>query len=87
MVTAPQKSHASSLIAGCLEIVVVPGSSRARVEVAGDRRRVFVKSRAQQGQANEEALRVLARHLGVDPKCLKIIKGLRQRRKLIKIRT
>lgn len=36
---------------------------------------IWVRARPEQGRANEAALGLLARHLGVQPKRLRIIKG------------
>lgn len=65
---------------------VTPGASRPRVEETGDGSiRIFVRSRAEKGRANAEALKRLAAHLGVPKSELTILRGAGSREKLIQV--
>ncbi|HOF50107.1 MAG TPA: DUF167 domain-containing protein [Candidatus Colwellbacteria bacterium] len=65
---------------------VLAGSSKAGVERRSDVLIVKTRSKAEAGQANAEALKLLARHFRVPVSDLKILKGSRSKNKIIKIR-
>lgn len=67
-----------------IEIRVNPASSRRRLEGIRDERVVIsVHSPAEKGKANKDALKVLAKALGVPPSGLEILKGQTTRNKTI----
>jgi uncharacterized protein (TIGR00251 family) len=68
------------------KVHVVPGSSRS--EIAGsqnDSMRVRVAARPQEGAANEELIRILAKTFKVSKSSVRIVSGLRARAKRVSI--
>lgn len=63
-----------------MEIKVKAGSSVEKVVEIGDSLVVYVKSRAIEGKANRDVLRVLKKYFG---KPVRIVKGLKSKVKVI----
>ncbi len=69
-----------------INVRVTPGASRPRVEELQEGSyRVYVRSKAEKGKANAEAMRLLAKHLGVARSTLAIVHGAGARDKVIEI--
>jgi uncharacterized protein (TIGR00251 family) len=69
-----------------IKLKVRAGSRKPAVlKKASDSYEIHVRAPAERGQANAEALAVLAQALGVEPKRLRIIKGAREPAKIVRI--
>ena len=74
-----------------IAVKLTPGASSDRVgevRVLADGQEqlaVYVTAVPERGKANEALLRLLAKHLGVPPSSLKIVRGQTARSKLIQI--
>ncbi len=62
-------------------VKVVPGSGREEVR-EGDPMVVYLKEPAEEGRANRELVKVLSRYFGAR---VRIVKGLKSRRKLVEV--
>lgn len=70
-----------------IPVKVVPGASRDRiVGVLGDALKVQVAAPPEKGKANKAVLKLLARHLGVAPKQIAVVRGQTTPHKLVLIR-
>lgn len=58
-----------------IKATVAPESSKESVVFEKGRYRIAVKAPARDGKANEAAKRLLARHLGISPTKLSLIRG------------
>ena len=68
--------------------IVKPNARKPEiVKIAPDAYRIAVREPAQNGQANEAVINLLAEHLGIPKSTLKIVRGASSRHKLIEIRT
>jgi uncharacterized protein (TIGR00251 family) len=66
-----------------IQIKVHPHSGKEEiVEISKDSYKVYLKKPAEDGKANTELLKLLKRHFGVEAK---IIKGITNRNKIVKI--
>ena len=73
---------------GTLEIRVRVTTRAGRDEVAGERDGMLlvrVRAPPAEGAANEAAARVLARHFGVAPSSVELVRGARAREKLFRL--
>ena len=69
-----------------LKLHVTPGARDEQiVGWQGDSLRVRVRARPEKGRANEAVLRLLARHLGVPPSRLALVRGATSRDKLVEV--
>lgn len=71
---------------------VTPKASRNRiVEEIDDKGqplyRVYITIAPEEGKANKAVLKLMAKHLGVAPSCLEIIKGEKGREKTVSLKT
>ena len=67
-------------------IEVRPRSHKSEVvKLADGDFKIFVKSTAKEGKANEEAIMLLARYFGVLRSAVSIVKGARGRKKIIEV--
>jgi uncharacterized protein YggU (UPF0235/DUF167 family) len=67
-------------------VAVKPKARNAElVQIAQDEYRISVGEPAQNGQANEAVISLLADHLGIPKSKLKIVRGISSRHKLIEI--
>ena len=66
--------------------LVKPNAKKERVKQLSDGTiRVFVRAPATEGKANEAVIALLARHFSVPKSSVKILTGLRGRKKLIEV--
>ncbi|HXV46924.1 MAG TPA: DUF167 domain-containing protein [Nitrososphaera sp.] len=65
--------------------VSVRFSSDGRIEVNGDEISISIKSPPERGKANRELVKKLAAHFGVGEERVRIISGLRSRKKLVEV--
>ncbi|HEY6996649.1 MAG TPA: DUF167 domain-containing protein [Candidatus Binatia bacterium] len=71
-----------------IAVIVKPNARKSEiVKIAPDNYRIAVREPAQNGQANEAVIKLLAEHLGIPKSTLKIVRGASSRHKLIDIRT
>jgi uncharacterized protein (TIGR00251 family) len=70
-----------------ISIKVIPGAKKQEVQQENSDFKVYLKSRPEKGQANEELINLLASHFNVPKTSVKIIKGAYSRNKLIEIET
>jgi uncharacterized protein (TIGR00251 family) len=68
-----------------LKIRVCPRASRNLVKQDGDICKVYLTKPAQEGQANEQLIKLLAEHFNLKKYQLRILKGDKSRDKLIEI--
>lgn len=69
-----------------LDLHVQPGASRTEFAGKhGDRLKVRLQARAVDGKANEALIEFLAAHYGVPRRNVRIISGLKSRRKRVQI--
>jgi uncharacterized protein (TIGR00251 family) len=68
-----------------LKVKVFPNSSKACVVEGDGIVKVYVKESPERGQANKAVIKCLARHFNLDRDSIKIVKGLKERNKLIEI--
>lgn len=69
-----------------VEVKVIPSSGRVGwMRDKSGMLKCFLKSPPEQGQANEELLKIVAKALGVPVKTVTIISGYQSRKKVIKI--
>lgn len=70
----------------CIDVRVQPRSKKPGVEKTGENSyKIRVASPPSEGRANEEVIKLLARHLGLPPSRLRIVRGGASRQKLIRI--
>lgn len=69
-----------------LKLHVTPGAKEERIlGWRGDVLRLKVRAVAEKGRANEAAIRLLARRLGLPPSCVAVIRGHTSRDKLVEV--
>jgi len=69
-----------------IAVAVKPKAPNAELaKIAQDEYRISVREPAQNGQANDAVIKVLAEHLGIPKSRLKIVRGVSSRHKLIEI--
>ena len=64
---------------------VVPKASRNLVKVEGSLLKVYLTKPASEGLANEQLLKLLAKHFKVKKYCLRIIQGQKSRNKVVEL--
>lgn len=68
------------------QVRVKPNSNETRIEEFGDHRYlVYVKSAAENNDANIELLNLMGKHLGIPPTKLKIVSGLTNKDKTLEV--
>ncbi len=70
----------------CFDAVVRPGASADSIIVSGGVLRIQVREKAERGGANRAVLKLVAKQFGVNTEQVRIVKGLKSRRKVITIR-
>jgi uncharacterized protein (TIGR00251 family) len=68
------------------DAVVRPGASADSITVSGRDLRIEVREKPERGAANRAVLKLVAREFGVNTEQVRIVKGLKSRRKVITIR-
>ena len=69
-----------------IEIKVKPNSKQQKIEKITDTSfEVCVKSKPERGKANKEVISVLANYFNIPKNRIQIIKGLKNRKKIVKI--
>ncbi|MEA3272310.1 MAG: DUF167 domain-containing protein [Patescibacteria group bacterium] len=69
-----------------IKVKVKPNSKKSSIEEKDeDRFVVMVRSKPRDGEANKEVLELLAEFLGVERKKLRIVKGSKERNKIVKL--
>ncbi len=69
-----------------IQVRVKPNSSEPRIEEFGERRYlVFVKGEAENNEANIEMINMIAKHLGVPARTIRIISGATNKDKTLEI--
>ncbi len=69
-----------------LAVKVVPGASRSRVVgMLGDALKVAVSAAPEKGKANAAVIELLAKALGVTAREVRVVRGLTQPRKVIRV--
>jgi len=69
-----------------VKIKVAPNSKKNTItKKSSDSFEIKVKPKAERGLATQRALEILAKHLGIPIKLLRIIKGAKRRNKIIEI--
>ncbi|MEV8466129.1 DUF167 domain-containing protein [Fluviibacterium sp. DFM31] len=67
------------------QVRVTPRASRARVEETAEGLRVYVTVAPENGKANAAVRKLLAKHLGVAPGRLDLVRGAKSRDKLFRL--
>lgn len=78
------------LLGDCFQVKVIPNASKNCVKIdeldsGAKLLRVYVTVPPEDGKANEQVIKILAKSLGIAKSSLKISKGLKSRNKTIKI--
>ncbi len=68
-----------------LEIRVQPKASRNKVVVNGDIIKVYVTTAPEDGKANKAVVDLLAKHLDLSKRAIKIVSGAKSRTKVIAV--
>lgn len=68
-----------------LNIKVIPNAKQTKVISSKEELRVYVKERAEDGKANKAVIEVLAEHFNVKKTDVIIVKGEKNRKKVVKI--
>ena len=68
-----------------VKVRVIPRARKSKVEAFNNGLKVHLNSPAIEGRANKELVEVLAGHYGVKKYNIKIVKGMRQKDKLVEI--
>ena len=68
------------------QVRVKPNSSEQKIEEFGDNRYlVYVKSRAEDNEANIEMLKMIGKHLGIPSTKLRIVSGASSKDKTVEV--
>jgi uncharacterized protein YggU (UPF0235/DUF167 family) len=67
------------------DATVHAGASSESIVVSGDTLRIQVREKPERGAANRAVVRLVAKRFGVDATHVRIVRGLRGKRKLIKV--
>ena len=70
----------------CFDAVVRPGASSDTIVVSGRTPRVQVREKPERGAANRAVVRLVAKEFGVNRAQVRIVRGLRSKRKVIEVR-
>ena len=71
-----------------IAVIVKPKARKPEiVKIAPDGYRIAVREPAQNGQANDAVINLLAEHFGIPKSKLRIVRGVSSRHKLIEIST
>lgn len=68
-----------------VEVRVIPRAKKAKVEASSQGLKVYLNSPAEQGRANKELIKVLAGYYKTKKYNITIIKGDKQRNKIVQI--
>ncbi len=69
-----------------IHVRATPGAAKTQIQgLHGDYLKVAVHAPAQEGAANEELVKFLAKHLGLRRQQVELVRGLTARYKLIKL--
>jgi uncharacterized protein (TIGR00251 family) len=68
------------------DAVVRPGASADSITVSGRVLRIQVREKPERGAANRAVLKLVAKEFGVNTEQVRIVKGVKSRRKVITIR-
>jgi uncharacterized protein (TIGR00251 family) len=60
-------------------------STDGRLEISGDEIAISIKSEPKRGRANKEVVKKLVAHFGVSEDRIRIVSGLKSRRKIIEV--
>ena len=69
-----------------VEIKVIPNAHKDKVVTEESRLKVYVTAPAMDGKANKAAVEVLSEYFGLKKKDIHIVKGERNRQKIIEIK-
>lgn len=67
------------------DALVRPSASSDSIVVSGRTLRILVRKKAERGAANRAVIRLVAKKFGVNTEQVQIVRGMRGRRKLIRI--
>lgn len=79
----PHKKTGDGIV---IQVRVQPRSSRSKIEVTGDKLKVWLKSPPLDNRANEELRELIAEELGINKGSVSIIRGLSSRDKVVLIK-
>ncbi|MBA7507981.1 hypothetical protein ES706_06712 [subsurface metagenome] len=68
-----------------IQVKVRPNSRAEEVSQEGDNFAVKVKEPPKEGRANQEVIKLLAKHFGVSQVQVRILSGLRSRNKIVEV--
>ncbi|MBA7625343.1 hypothetical protein ES703_32772 [subsurface metagenome] len=68
-----------------IEVKVIPNSSKNELVKENTKFKIKVKASAEKGKANQAMIKLLSNYYDVSESSIKIIRGERRRKKLIKI--
>lgn len=68
-----------------ISVRVTPGASKPGVERNDHVYGVRISARAKEGEANEAVIRSIAEYFKVAPSCVKIVRGLKSRNKVLDV--
>jgi hypothetical protein len=60
-------------------------SSDKKLQIQGNEITISIRSAPERGRANSELVKLLARHFRVEPSRVRIVSGLKSRKKLVEI--
>lgn len=65
--------------------VLVKSSSNEQMSIVGNEIIISIVSPPEKGRANAELVKKLARHFRVEPKRVRIVRGMKSRKKVVEI--
>jgi len=68
-----------------IQVKVIPNAKKSVIKKEGEQYKVYLTAPAVEGRANQALIKALAGHFNVPKSGIQIIKGLKSRRKTIKI--
>lgn len=68
-----------------INLRVIPNAKKNLIKEEKDRLRVYVNAPAADGKANNQVIELLSEHFQVKKNCIRIIRGVRCREKVVEI--
>ncbi len=68
-----------------INLRVIPGAKKNLIKEETGRLKVWINAPAADGKANNQVIELLAEHFQVKKNCIRIIRGVRSREKIVEI--
>ncbi len=69
-----------------IAVTVHPGSSRRKIEIRDNGAHIYTTAKPVEGQANRDVIKILSEHFHVPKQDVRLIRGLKSKKKLFEIR-